>query len=329
MRTRNTLWVALFCLVSFGACDACASKTPVPFKRGGNNVVDAGAPKPQRPVEAPAESSVYPDGTQKISANDTVIERPGTIRASWSHDVDGDGQPDLLLITTDQNSRAMLEVVKHGASDASTRLPLDPYATASPCRAIAGSVTALGKEQAIASVDFLCDAAEPNAPEKTATPVAATPQPTAAEPSLDLPPEPSATLAQTHQYVIGLGERPRVLLHLAVEPSSETGLPALRLNLSGDDLDGDDHADVKVDVELATSADADAKPIALSLTWLNRPTGLARERDQPEHAIAELGEQALRLCESKPDESLALADKAIRLHRALCRESGLARLWVD
>ncbi|HEY2734787.1 MAG TPA: hypothetical protein VGI70_12420, partial [Polyangiales bacterium] len=263
MRTRNTLWVALFCSLSFGACDACASKTPVPFKRGGDQLADAGA-KVQRPIEAPAESSVYPDGTQKIRANDTLIERPGTIRASWSRDIDGDGQADLLLITTDENSRASLEVVKHGETDASTRLPLDPYATASPCRAIAGSVTALGKAQAIANVDFLCDAAEPIAPDKAALPVAATPQPTAANPALDLPPpEPSATLAQTHQYVIGLGERPRVLLHLAVEPSSETGLPALRLSLSGDDLDGDEHADVKVDVELATSADADAKPIAL------------------------------------------------------------------
>jgi hypothetical protein len=332
MTSRNTLWVALcFCSIPVGACD---SKTPVPFKRGAANGSSAET-KPERAVEAPAEASVYPDGTQKIRVGDTLIERPGAIRASWAHDVDRDGQADLLLITTDATGRATLETVLHGASSAAT-LVLAPYTSATLCRAVAGSLVGLGEEQALASVDFLCDQETPIAP--TAQPTLAAPSaldpvnPAApqAPPVLDLaPPEPSSALAQTHYYVIGFDRRTHVLLHLAAEPTSDSGLPAMTLTFEGKDLDGDEHADVLVRAQLPSAASGGTEPAPISLFWLNRPSGLARDRQEPERTIQAFSQDALRLSESNPSESQSLAAAALRVHRLFCRETGLAKLWVD
>jgi hypothetical protein len=333
MTSRNTLWVALcFCSIPVGACD---SKTPVPFKRGVAN--GATETKPERVVEAPAEASIYPDGTQKIRVRDTLFERPGAIRASWAHDVDRDGQVDVLLITTDATGRATLETVLHGSSTATTQV-LAPYAGATLCRAVAGSIVGLGDEQALASVDFLCDQEQPIAPTQTPTlaapPTIASPDPLKAgatpTPGLDLaPPEPSTVLAQTHYYVFGFDRGTRRLLHLAAEPTSDTGLPAMTLTLEGKDLDGDEHADVLVRAQLPSAPNAGAQPAPIELFWLNRPSGLARDRQEPERSILALSQEALRLSESNPQESQSLAAAALHLHRLFCRETGLAKLWVD
>jgi hypothetical protein len=341
MNSRNTLWVALYlCSVSFVACD---SKTPVPFKRGASNATGADT-KPERTIEAPAEASTYPDGTQKIRVGDTLLERAGAIRASWAHDVNHDGQPDVLLITTDAQGHASLETVLHGTVEP-TALPLAPYSTASLCRAVSGSLVGLGDDQALATVDFLCDQVEPIAPSQIPTlavavaaePIApavavnAAPNPPAAQdPVLALPPpEPSAALAQTHYFVVGADVRPRIMLHLTAEPGSDTGLPAMTLTIDGSDLDGDEHADVRVMAQLASATTGGSEIAPIALFWLSRSSGLARDRQEPERSIQALSQEAWRLTDSNPQQSLTLAANALRLHRVLCREGGIAKLWVD
>jgi hypothetical protein len=341
MLCRSGLWVALGLLaVSLGACRGCDSKTPVPFKRATNGaaVIDASArpePKPTRTIETSTEASSYPDGTQKIRVSDTLIERPaGTIRASLVRDLNADGQTDVLLITTDSNGQAALETVMRAATEPSARLALAPYASATSCRPVAATLGALGNELAVASVDFLCDT--PNTPPAATQPAAPAltqgPDPVPilpAEPTaLDLaPPEPSAALAQTHHFVFDVAQRPHVLLHVAAETDPDAAPPSLALSIAGADVDGDEHSDVQVAVQL--SMPSDPEPLSFSLTWLSRPSGLARDRQEPERSLTDLGMEAWRLRDTKPQESLALAAKALQLHHALCRETGRAKLWVD
>jgi hypothetical protein len=341
MLCRSGPWVALgLMVVQLGACRGCDSKTPVPFKRAisGAAVSDAGAlptPKPTLTIETSTETSSYPDGTQKIRVSDTLIERPaGTIRASLVRDLDADGQSDVLLVTTDSNGQATLETVMRAATEPSARLALAPYASATSCRPVAATLGALGNELAVASIDFLCDTSSPLP--ATTQPAAPTPTPAPnavpilpAEPTaLDLaPPEPSAALAQTHHFVFDIAQRPHLLLHVAADADPDAAPPSVALSIAGADVDGDEHSDVQVAVELTTPSDP--QPLTFTLTWLSRTSGLARDRQEPERSLTDLGKQAWRLRDTKPQESLALAAKALQLHHALCRETGRAKLWVD
>ena len=336
MNRSQLAWCALGLMsATLGACHACDSKTPVPFKRVGNGGADAGPAVAQATVAAPADQAAnsYPEGTQKLSIGDTLIDRPqGTIRASLTRDLNADKQPDVLVVTTDAEGQPALETILHAATEASGRLALAPYAGASSCRAVAAKLALLGEEFGAASVDFLCDPLRtpiaapsdvPAAPSGGVDPAAAAPPP-----ALDLaPPEPSAASAQTHHFVFDLTTTPQLLLHLAAIAGEDAG-PTLDLALSGSDVDADEHADVQLSATLAQGS-ADSQPQTLTLTWFSRPSGFARDRQEPEHSLADLAKEAWKQRESKPQLALATADRALALHRALCRETGRALLWVD
>jgi hypothetical protein len=340
MHDRTALWVALgLTLLPLGACRGCSEKTPVPFKRTDPNaaLLDAGpASKPAATatIETSTAASSYPEGTQKIRVSETLIERPeGTIRASLVQDLDANQQPDVLLVTTDGQGQAALETVMRGATNASARLPLAPYATASSCRAVAGTLGVLGGEMGIASVDYLCEAGaipftSTSTPVTSAQAVLPNALPTAAPEGLDqAPPEPVAALAQTHHFVFDIAQQPHLLLHVAADTNAEAAPPSIELSVAGADSDGDEHSDVQVAVQLTLPSDP--KPVSMTLTWLSRPSGLARDRQEPERSLTEFGKDAWRLRESKPQDSLALAAKTLQLHHALCRETGRAKLWID
>jgi len=107
---------------------------PVPFKRGGADAAVHDA--------APAAAVVVEDrrrpirGHARVTVADTRVERgAGEIRATLKQDLDGDKQPDVVLITSDDAGLAQLEVVPHGATEASARslLSAKPSPTAATC----------------------------------------------------------------------------------------------------------------------------------------------------------------------------------------------------
>jgi hypothetical protein len=309
---------ALLCLASvwLGGCRGCAP-TPVPFKRGAQDAGPDASLAIAKPAAA-AEADTYPDGTQQIRVSDTLIERPaGTIRASLVRDLDADGRSDVLLVATDENGQAQLEVVPNGANQASARLVLSAGAG---CRGVAAQLGAIAGDLGLASVDFLCS---PSAPAPTA-------QPADSLPTIDVaPPEPGHELAQTHHFVFSLEATPRVLLHVSAGWDGAGEPVSSELSITGTDQDQDGHGDLQIALPLADPSAPQAEARALTLTWLNRPSGLARERIEPEQTLAELAQNALRLVDKQPQQGLTLATQAMRLHALLCRESGSARLWVD
>jgi hypothetical protein len=387
MRERRGQRVAqCVACVWLAACSACNSKTPVPFKRSPTVLAPGAADGGIAPLVTQGDVSMYPEGTQQIRVNDEVIERPGTIRASLVRDLDGDGQAEVLLVTSDAQGQTQLETLAHGSSSPSTQLRLMSSANSASCRLIAADLSVLSSELGKVSIDLLCDTpltaaapastaataatpnptgtatnspkalgnlpaqpvaipsgataqaaklpgsspalpltAAPNQASTTPTANAAKPEPSAAE--LDgPPPEPSAAIAQTHHFVFSLENRPRILLHVAADWNGDSEPVSNELTVTGNDVDGDQHGDVQVALQLKAGGD-DAKPIVL--TWFNRPSGLARDRAEPEHALSELADTAYRLSEKRPEASAPIANQVLRLHHLLCRESGVAQLFID
>jgi hypothetical protein len=309
-----TTAVLCFVAVWLGGCRGCG-KTPVPFKRGDQDAsLDAAVAAAAAP---PDEPRTYPDGTQQIRVSDTVIERPAsTIRASLVRDVDASGHNDVLLVATDENGQAQLEAALNGASESSTKLRLKPDANGTGCRAVAAQLSPLAVDLGLASVDFLCSGNAPSDPNANAAPT--TDEPAA----LDVtPPEPGSEIAQTHHFVFSLEAAPRVLLHVAASWDAQAESLSSDLAITGTDVDADGHGDVQIALQIPAAT----PERAITLTWLNRPSGLARERVEPEQTLAELAQSAMRAVDKKPQESLALAGQVLRLHALLCRESAVGR----
>jgi hypothetical protein len=306
--------------VWLGGCRACSSKTPVPFKRA----VDAGtkvAASEERPAEEPGEAATsYPEGTQKILVSGTTIERrAGHIWASVAHDLNEDQKPEVLIISSDDDAHAALEIMAQGSDRASARVLLGPEPVARGCRPVAAKLGLLGAELGLASIDFLCDASStpPLGPSPTepASPVEAP------------PPEPDEQSAQTQHFVFSLAMSPRIYLRVCADWPAEGGEPVSPdLQIAGADIDGDQHEDVTVSL---TPSDDSAEATPITLTWLSRTTGLARERKQPEESLAAMSAQATKLLAKKTRDAAKLAARAVELHRLLCKEAGTARLWVD
>ena len=118
------------------AANGCNRKTPVPFKRDTPDtapaMVDAGGP-----IQVTAEAQSYPDGLQQIRVADTTILRPnGVIHASLARDLDGDQQPDVVILSSDERAQVQLEVIAHGSARAGATLPLPTEPVATSCRPI-------------------------------------------------------------------------------------------------------------------------------------------------------------------------------------------------
>jgi hypothetical protein len=304
----------------------------VPFKRGGPDaaVMDAGPSAQAGPREDPAQS--YPDGTREITVAETRIERGADIRASLIQDLDGDKQADVLLVTSDDTGQAQLEAVSRGTTQAGAPVPLNVKPVASSCHTLSAKLRTLGPELGLASVDFMCDAQSGTTDaaadsSSTLPPGAATAPAPEAVAVADLPPpEPRDAAAHTQHFVFSLGTSPRVVLRVAADWQEATGPVSPELSIAGADVDNDQLGDVQVSLTVK-----DAKPDTppLSLIWLNRPTGLARERQEPEAALLAQWEVAQRLLDKKPQEALTRASQTLALHSLLCKESGNARLWID
>jgi hypothetical protein len=446
--------IALALMLTAGC--GCNRKTPVPFKRdahdAGATVVDAGAP-----IQMSAEAQSYPDGLSQVRVADTTILRPnGVIYASLARDFDGDQQPDVVIVSSDERAQVQLEVIAHGSARTGAALPLSPEPVATSCRPISAQLGELTGNLLLASVVSLCEpppdpltaaisgetaapssatapstalgtavpgasgaapsarlapgahaAARENAAptsaslgarvyngasapstavngapsantssDRGASPIAAVPalSPGATQPDVRAganttaavshaqgttrnadqaapnlpaaaPPEPGAGVAITQHYVVrvdGTSTAPQLVLRVAATWSDSDEPLSPDLKITGEDIDGDQQNDVSVTLQLTAAAaslppkkssaknkaPAPKEPAQLTLTWLNRPTGLARERAEPETTLTELANDALKVAPKRPEGGRVLATRALRLHHLLCKESGVAQFWV-
>jgi hypothetical protein len=326
LRVR-TLLVACVVLGGSGCKDGC--KTPVPFKRGASNAAaDASA------AQVVTEGTPFEDQTRSITLAQSPVERAdGSFRAALDWDLNGDGVADAVVVATDAESHAAFETwtkadAEHAPEKRSSVPLLAPQAG---CILEQAGLTRLAADLIVATLDVSCagDAipAEGSPPAAASAPAPGAAAPTPAAPAFDLPPEPGTRARALHQFILTAETTPRVLLHLAALPATDpSDTTSLELAVSSQDKDSDGHGDVLVTANLASEG---GEPRSVPLVWLNRPSGFARERTEPEHTLTELVAPAYETAAKDPVAALPAALAAIAMHRALCHESGVARIWVD
>ncbi|HET8940115.1 MAG TPA: hypothetical protein VFN67_42025 [Polyangiales bacterium] len=328
MRVRHREFVLCRALMlgwlCLAGCSGCDKKTPVPFKRV---MPDAGAARDAgaaAQAAAAPEAAVYPDGTHEVMVGKTRVTRgEALIHATLTRDLDRDREPDILVLMSVETGEAFLELQAGTAVLPKTQLALKPPPIGSHCRTSAAKLAALSGDLGLASVNFLCEA-------QTEEVLAATTLPDGTPVSpLDLPPpEPREAFTLTEQFVFTLTATPQLQLRLTADFRADEPVSP-DLQIASSDLDGDQVADVQVTFPVQTAESPNGAAPALTLSWLGRSTGLAREHQQPEASLAKWAEQAQGLLAKKPKEAGVLALQTLALHRLLCRESGGARLWID
>ncbi|HKU42540.1 MAG TPA: hypothetical protein VJR89_30490 [Polyangiales bacterium] len=303
----------LACVVWIASgCQGGCGKTPVPFKRGPQP-----AAQTEKAPELPAQGTQYARLTRDIKLGESQLTRSdGAFRAAFDWDLGADGSPDLLVVATDERPQAALETWTKPESGAATKratLPLTPIGAG--CDVEQANLSRLGPELVLAVLDLVCV--------QDAEPPVGTPTPS--DPLNQPPPQPGTQTHALHQFVIsGARAEPRLLLHLAVLPPSDpTDASAIKLTVASQDTDADQHSDVLVSAEIAAAGATTTVP----LLWLNRPSGLARDRAEPERTLASLADPAFQ--NPDPVAALPAAQQVLETHRVLCHESGAARLWVD
>jgi hypothetical protein len=310
----------------------------VPFKRGASNeAADASTPA------LPTEGTQFDDSTREIKLAAIEVEREeGAFRAALDWDLNGDGALDAVVIATDKDGHAAFETwtrpdAERDPAKQSAVALLSPQAS---CILEQAGLSRLAADLVLAKLDVSCAgdelAEEPPAPTGNPAPPAAplpsgppgdTARPPAAALNFEPPPAPGTRTRALHQYILTAEPNPRVLLHVAALPASDpSDLTKLDLAVSSEDRDADRHGDVVVTVSVTPEG---GETRSIPLVWLNRPSGFARERTEPEHALAELIQPAYDSVAKDPIAALPTALAVLASHRALCHESGVARLWVD
>jgi hypothetical protein len=317
----------VLCLAGFwlgagvAGCRGCESKTPVPFKRV---QPDAGAVRDAAvaPANTDPEAVVYPDDTHEVTVGKLKISRgEAAIYATLARDVDNDREPEVFVLMSVETGEAFLELQTSAAALPTKQIALKPAPVGGHCRMAAGKLAALGGELGLASVNFSCDAQTEDTLAQQAEGSEVSP--------LDLPPpEPREAFTLTQQFVFTLAKAPQLQLRLAADFRADEPVSP-DLLIASSDLDGDQVADVQVSFPVQGAESPSGAAPALTLSWLGRSTGLARESQQPEASLAAWAEQAQGLLAKKPKEAGQLALQALALHRLFCRESGGARLWID
>jgi len=122
-------------------------------------------------------------------------------------------------------------------------------------------------------------------------------------------------------WLITVEAQPRVRERITVLPPNDSSNAPIELGLHVEDRDGDGYEDVVANVRIAETD--------IPLTWLNRPGGFARDLSQPEATLSELAEEASKLLDSDLAGASKRALAVLEAFRALCRESGVARIGLS
>lgn len=282
--------VALAGLASlFGSagCARCSDEPRVPFKLKPVAVVDAGAAEVEDASAPPPSTFAQAVDQPLLSGSPLPVLR---VRAVLERDLDGDGDLDPLVVSEDESQRARVQVVPREPGGFGTPHDVSGVAASPPagCSIASATLEALSSGKAVLALGFACADA------------------------------PTPSTVRTSLALLTLEQLPRIHERLDVLGATHTGEPPLTLRPSSVDADGDGHDDVRVMALAAGQSEADA----LSLVWLDRPSGLVRDGREPEATLAAWANAAQSLAASAPDQALARAALALSLQRALCRELG-------
>ncbi|HEY8427779.1 MAG TPA: hypothetical protein VIL20_05370 [Sandaracinaceae bacterium] len=285
--------LVLAALLLASGCDSCEGGA-VPFGLdAGRGATHDREPADDRPRARPT-ARTFPDGTRRIDVEGAPLALDASIRALFASDVDGDGDRDAILLAAGADaSLRVLFAQRNGSAFAEPRV-LDDAPPAEGCAIDAPSIEPLGERWLIARANVTCDA----------TPAA----------------------ARREIFVVGHDRAPRVLEHLAVLAADGRASGRVELSLASADRDRDGHDDLVVTVSV--TPDGAASPETIELSWLDRPSGLARDPAEPERTFAARARDALRLLRRRPERALAGSRGVMALHAVLCREPGRARLRV-
>ena len=291
---RSRLLFASMLVGSLLGCDSCETGGPVPFGLDAQ-VGPRGSfehrddPPPSTPTPDVRALSVPADARSIELDGAAITFADEIIHGGAALDLDADGDADALLVVSAPTRPARLLIASR-----------EPTAFAAP--------TELAQ---LPPPDAACE-------RRVSRVTVARPQPALGLVSVEL------ACAQREQHVVAftVEARPRVRERFALRPASERE----RLDWSAEDRDGDGHADLLLRVTIAPPELA--TPATITLAWLDRPAGLAREPAEPEAEIARLANEARPRLRRDAERALESASRALAIRRALCREEGAPRLAV-
>lgn len=283
-------WLSVVTLVLSG-CSSCGASGPaVPFG------LDDGPRASLETDDEPSgrdgradEGRAFPAGTTRVEIEGAAIEDPGSIRALWAHDVDGDGDRDAIAIV-DAPVRVLF-VRRAGASFEAPRV-LGRAPTPAGCALTSAAFQTIGASWLIAVAELGCEG--------------------------------SPADASVERFVLDADRTPRLLDQLAILAPGDRAAGEISLRFDAEDRDEDGRDDLVVDVGVAR----EGRSTSLAISWLDRPSGLARDPDEPEHTFDARSRDALRRLGNAPAEALARSSDVIALHEVLCQERGIARLRI-
>jgi hypothetical protein len=289
----TSLLHALSCLSVLGAlcgCDGCDKEPKVPFKLGSEAASDAELALVR---ELDAESQVFGSAVDKPRVDGAELPLD-FVRALLAHDLDADGDRDVIALSHDTARRLRLSVsIRDGdayqpESDvAGFVVPGDES-----CVLREAGLSALARDKAVLSIALNCG-----------------------DPQRPLPP--SLTL-------LSLEAPPRLYERFELLGDADTA--ALTLRAEASDTDADGHTDFLLEV---TARDPARAAATLKLAWLDRAGGLSRDMREPEASFAAWASAAQSQLAKTPEQAAATAEQLLFFEQSLCRERAEAQLVVS
>jgi hypothetical protein len=216
-----------------------------------------------------------------------------------ARDLDGDGTKDALAIVRGSADPFSGEVLFFKGRDAGVAPPAlvatSPAAAYDPSCSAAQRIGQVGPKSAFVELSAQCN-----------------------------PPLPGG------RWIAALTFDPRPRVHFSSTIADPPFAPALSIDIDGSDRDGDGIDDVAMQVTIdAPNAPFEPMPkLTAKVSWLDRPAGLSRDRDQPDASLRTLAQAAaVRAARTKEAPSVPASAHQIRaLYGAICAEGGAPRI---
>lgn len=297
---------AAICAAVVSLAAACGDDAQVPFgleTAPGETATGAnpdGLTDPNAPF-APTEGPTFPAGTRSVAIEGAPVESTGDIRALLALDVDGDRDRDVVALEV-EGSTARLVFVRREEGAFLAPTPLGgPLEGAEGCEVTGASLATVSPRFALGRVSRSCEGPPAAAPGESAT--------------------------DESFWILSLDGTPRVHEQVVMLPAAGRAPGNVEVTLDVRDRDEDGHRDVVLDVSVTPEGAGPGTSAAeASISWLDRPSGLARDTAEPEASLTALADSALGALGSDRPRALADARRALVLFGALCREAGAPRL---
>lgn len=262
---------------------------------------DEEAAEPADPEAAPAPSPAplagrdLPAGTRRIDVEGAPVQTSGFLRSVLVHDLDGDGDRDVIAVVEDADAGARAVYLPRDGRAFGPARPLATLAGREGCRLAETHLDGIGT-----AASFVIARARQACPEAPAAAVEA-------------------------RWVIGPAAPPRLLETFTLRAPAAGRAPGpLELLMRTGDHDEDGHDDLLVTVRAGEGAEAGE----VTLPWLDRASGLARDPEEPETSLAREALRALRALRRDPVAAMAGSRPVLHLHDVLCGGEVSARLEV-